>query len=289
MPDSRNGVCVISDMGAEFAGFIELKLYAGAGTVIDVSYGEHLADGFVRAYIGGRNFTDRYICREGYNYFRFLFRRSAGRYIQLNVTNIRESYLKILYFGLYEASAHLPAEAKFTTDRDEQSSALRKAAVRTLDLCMHDHYEDCPWREQSLYAYDSRNQMIFGYYIWGNWKFARASLDLLGRGYTDSGLLNICAPNDSSSLKIIMFSYVWISAVREYTLFSGDFSLFAKFKNQIHIMLEKAMSRREENSGLFREDSSPKAWDFIEWVPGLEGDICGGKRRFLSAPFNAYL
>ena len=59
---------------------------------------------------------------------------------------------------------------------------------------MHEHYEDCPWREQALYAYDSRNQMLYGYYVWGNYDFAATSLDLLGRGIRSDGMLELCAP-----------------------------------------------------------------------------------------------
>ncbi len=35
-------------------------------------------------------------------------------------------------------------------------------SIYTLKCCMHEHYEDCPWREQALYTMDSRNQMLCG-------------------------------------------------------------------------------------------------------------------------------
>ena len=59
---------------------------------------------------------------------------------------------------------------------------------------MHEHYEDCPWREQALYAMDSRNQMLCGYYVFQNKEFAASSLRLLALGQREDGLLELCAP-----------------------------------------------------------------------------------------------
>ena len=33
---------------------------------------------------------------------------------------------------------------------------------------MMEHYVDTPWREQCLYAFDARNQMLCGYYAFEN-------------------------------------------------------------------------------------------------------------------------
>lgn len=50
---------------------------------------------------------------------------------------------------------------------------------------MHEHYEDYPWREQALYAFDSRNQALYGYYAFGNYDFAA------GRVPTPSGPISV--------------------------------------------------------------------------------------------------
>ena len=33
-------------------------------------------------------------------------------------------------------------------------SDIWRTSARTLRLCMYEHYEDCPWREQAMYAND---------------------------------------------------------------------------------------------------------------------------------------
>lgn len=55
---------------------------------------------------------------------------------------------------------------------DILSQKIYDTAVRTLKLCIHEPYEDIPWREQSLYCFDSRNQMLCGYYAFQEFKFA---------------------------------------------------------------------------------------------------------------------
>ena len=63
---------------------------------------------------------------------------------------------------------------------DRLMNKIYDVSKRTLHLCMHEHYEDCPQREQALYGMDSRNQMLCGYYAFGETKMPRASIELLG-------------------------------------------------------------------------------------------------------------
>lgn len=287
-PAPYNGFVIITDVGENAVGYIEFDITAQEGTVIDISHGEHIADGVVRAYVGERNFCDRYTCKAGRNHFLFPFRRIGGEFIQANI--VTDGPISIDYLGLRRYDVALPPQSRFTTD-DPGCQILRDVGIRTLNLCMHDHYEDCPWREQSLYAYDSRNQMIYGYCVWGNYPFARASLDLLGGGLSpEDGLLNICAPNAAGSLRIVMFSYVWICEMYEYYLYSGDGTLFRKYADQIRFMLEKLEDYRE-GCGLYREPDGQQIWNFIEWVDGLDGQFhtTAERAKNLSALHNAYV
>ena len=116
---------------------------------------------------------------------------------------------------------------------DDLVLRLRSVSIRTLSLCMHEHYEDCPWREQALYGCDSRNQALYGYYTWGNWDFAAASFSLLGKGIRpEDGWLELCAPA-RCGITIPSFSLIWIMALAEHSLFSGNNALFLKFRDVI--------------------------------------------------------
>ena len=292
IPEGFNGAMLIADLGTEQVGFIELELIAGEGTVVDISHGEHLEDGIVRASVGGRNFTDRLICRKGKNSYHLPFRRMGGRYLQLNLSNISDN-VEIMYIGLRKWDLPLPEATHFECDYPA-AAKLREVGLRTMLMCMHDHYEDCPWREQGLYSYDSRNQMIFGYYAWGNYRFAEVSLELLGNGFGSDGHLNLCAPTHRSII-IPVFSYVWISALYENYLYSGQDRLLRKFAQQLKVMVNQALTLRDPSLGLIKIPDPEKYWNFCEWVAGLDGGTYGGVEEGrpasdeIQAPHNLYI
>ena len=281
IPEGFNGAMFIADLGTEQVGFIEVELIAGEGTVVDISHGEHLEDGIVRASVGGRNFTDRSICREGKNSYHLPFRRMGGRYLQLNLTNISGS-VEITYIGLRKWDLPLPEAAPFECDYPN-AAKLREVGLRTMRMCMHDHYEDCPWREQGLYSYDSRNQMIFGYYAWGNYRFAEASLDLLGNGFNPDGHLNLCAPTHRT-IVIPVCSYIWVSALYEHYLYSGNDNLLRRFTQHLKVITDQALSLIDPDSGLIKIPDPETHWNFCEWVGGLDGSQNGGVEAGCPSP-----
>ena len=278
-----NGSFIVVDFGAENAGLLDIELTAAAGTVIDISHGEHLLDGKVRNKIGARNFTDRYICKDGLNRYVLSFRRIGGRYIQLNMTCMKSPVI-IHYAGLRPLSLPLPQRGNFQSG-DTLADRTNDIGIRTLELCMHEHYEDCPWREQGLYAYDSRNQMLYGYYVWGNYDFAAASIDLLGRGLRTDGLLELCAPA-KVPVTIPIFSFVWVSEINEHWLHSGSDAVFRKFDAQIELMTGKILELHNPDTGLYRLNTGNGMWNFYEWAPGLSA--MGSLEDEYHAPYNLY-
>ena len=284
LPDApANGCFIIADLGAENAGLLDIELAAAAGTVIDISHGEHLIDGKVRNKIGNRNFTDRYICREGVNRHVLPFRRIGGRYIQLNMTCMT-SPVFIHYVGLKPLSLPLPPRGDFQSG-DTLADRTNAVGIRTLELCMHEHYEDCPWREQGLYAYDSRNQMLYGYYVWGNYDFAAASINLLGKGIRADSLLELCAPA-RVPITIPIFSFVWVTGINEHWLHSGSDAVFRKFDAQIELMAGKILELYNPDNGLYRLNPDEAMWHFYEWAPGLSA--MGSCEDEYHAPYNLY-
>lgn len=283
-PDT-NGYYVIYDLKELFTGMISISVNAPAGTVLDISHGEHLDDGRVRCRIGSRNFTDRYICAAGENDFTFPFRRVGCRYIEVHFTNSGEDPVRINYIGLRPLKCSTLKEKNFFESNDTLANKLHSAAVRTLEMCMHDHYEDCPWREQSLYSYDSRNQALYGYYLWGNYEFAQTSIDLLGRGIREDGLLELCAPA-KVRVTIPIFSFVWVSEIYELYLHSGSLELFNKHIDTIKIIVDTAKAKYDTGTELYMLGTDSCLWHFYEWTEGLSG---GGKSEELHAAYNIHL
>ena len=283
IPEGNDGAYLIVDTGKERVGYLTFSLNAPAGTVIDICHGEHLEDGRVRSSVGNRNFTDRYICHDGINEFTYCHRRLGTRYIELHLTCCGNGPVSIGYVGLIPLELPLAPEASFVSP-DRLLSRINQVSSATLKLCMHEHYEDCPWREQALYAYDSRNQILYGYNVWGNYDFAAASLDLIGKNYNNDRYFPLTAPGRSSST-IPVFTLVWISELLEHWMHSGNDFLFRKWKVLVDKFLDLALDCKDpEFPGLYSSGTEKNYWNFCEW----NGDLSYMKGNG-QGPFNIYL
>ena len=261
-----DGAFLIFDMGREEAGYFDLELEASEGTVVDVAWGEHLEDGHVRASVGGRCFASRYVCCDGTQKLTHFFLRMAGRYIQLHISSQKEACV-IKYAGLLPVHYPVVENGSFQCS-DDLLDQIYQTSTRTLQLCMHEHYEDCPWREQALYAMDMRNQALCGYTAFGDPKFAAASLELLGRGLKADGYLELCAPAEIS-ITIPCFSMAWIIALADHLMYTGDVAFASKQLERVKLML--GIYHNSLDEGLLQLPVGKRYWHFYEWADGLEG------------------
>lgn len=284
---SFTGPYVILDAEQEEAGVLELELDAPKGTIIDVGYGEHLEDLRVRTSIGGRHFANRYVAGEGHQTFLHPFLRLAGRYIQVHITppSGAEAQPIILQYAGIRPTNYPVAQTGSFKSSDSLHDKIWDVSRRTLELCMHEHYEDCPWREQALYAMDARNQALAGYYCFGNYDFAKASWQLLGQGMNEKdGFLELCSPGQVG-VNIPSFSLAWILALDDYVLFSGD---LAFVKSQL-LIARRLIERCDKGSTgpIIGTPQGPRMWNFYEWAPGLDGSG-EMKAERLEAPLNLF-
>lgn len=285
-----HGTAVLIDMGAETLGLLRVEMDAPGGTLVDIAHGEHLEDMGVRPAPGARRFADRFTCRPGRNTFEVPFRRLGCRYLEMHILNFRGP-VTLHAAGLHPLEYPVRESGSFASP-DTVLADVRGAAVRTLKLCMGDHYFDCPWREQSLYSYDSRNQALYGYYAFGEYAFPRQSFRLLGWGRRDDGLLELCAPA-RVPVNIPIFSLAWIGELHEHFLFSGDNTLCREFRPTIKAILDAFLSRHDPETGLYTLFEGKEYWTFYEWINGLDNrprDPVTGKSAFrLDLPHNLYL
>jgi hypothetical protein len=287
------GTFGLFDLGDEQFGQLRLVVEAPADTVLDLAHGEHLDDLGVRAFVGGRNFADRFVCRAGRNELTIPFRRLGARYLQLHGFHpaAKPGAVVVHEIGMIPQEYAGAVRAGFMS-ADGLMDAVRAVSVRTLRLGMTEHFVDCPWREQGLYGYDSRNSALFNYYTFGDYAYAAESIRLLGQGLREDGLLELCAPA-RVPITIPVFSLAWICALRDHYLFSGRPELFREFEPAMRRILEAFLSRRDARTGLFELFIGEAFWTFYEWAPGLDfkdGHSFGddGKYR-LDAPHNLYL
>ncbi len=265
---NADGQFLIVDLRDETVGVLEFEIEAEEGTVLDIAHGEHLDDGRVRMKVGQRQFADRYICTGGRQHFQMPFRRIAGRYLEIHCFS--NDRVMIHAFGLRPVSYPTERRGSFHV-RDPLAMKLHDTAVRTLELCRHEHYEDCPWREQALYGYDSRLQALYGYYAFGDYRFPEVSFGMLHETLKASGFLGLIAPGDHPAT-IPGFSFAWIAAVAEHWLYSGSDVLYQQVAPTVQKIIVTALSSYDEASGLYLLPEGNGFWHFYEWTPGLAGE-----------------
>ena len=253
---------VIFDLGSEQVGFLSFELTSSCEQDITISYGEHLVDGCVRQKIGSRDFSVSYRTKTGENTFLNTFRRFACRYLEVH----SESPIDIKKMAI--APTMYVLHEKTRPALTEKQNKIYDMCVKTLHLCMHEHYEDCPWREQSLYAMDSRNQMLCGYYAFGEYKFPRANLQLISKDNRKDGLLSICYPM-CLDLVIPSFSLHYITACREYMEHSGDMEFLKEIYPKL-VSITETFTTRISND-LIPPFPGRNYWNFYEWREGLDG------------------
>ncbi len=278
--EGGDGVYFIVDLGREEVGFFDMDIEVDTACRIDIGYGEHLTEGRCRTGVGKRDFSAAFEATAGRNQYLNTFRRFGCRYLQIFV---HASRVTIGYVGLR------PTRYPLTYKQFSSGNLLRDriyfVAQRTLDCCMHEHYEDCPWREQALYTMDSRNQMLCGYYAFGEKDFPRASLRLIAEGQRPDGLLSICYPS-GSPICIPSFSLVYFRQMREYLEYTGDSSLIEECYPVLSRILD-AFEAQMTPMGVIREFGEKSCWNFYEWSPSLHGRH-GEESDRIESPLNAF-
>ncbi|MBO5070172.1 MAG: hypothetical protein J6C37_07410, partial [Roseburia sp.] len=259
---SSSDLYFVIDLGDERGGYLYFDIDTSENAFVDISYGEHLKDLRVRAHVGGRNFANRCICKEGRAQFTYYFRRIAGRYAQIHISGFQH----LTIYDVCIINADYPAKhtGKFLCG-DSIHEKIHDVCKNTLLCCMHDHYEDSPWREQGLYASDSRNQMLCGYYAFSEFEMPKSSHELIARSMRKNGYVNTCAPC-GIDLYLPSFSFIWFIALKEYLDYSGDCATLEKLWQQLEFMLDKFTKNMKDGIAVPPKDE--RSWNFYEWTEG---------------------
>lgn len=277
----KDGVYMIFDLKRECTGLLEFELDVEEDCEVLIGYGEHLDDLRVRTHMGGRNFCFRYMAKAGKNHFFYPYQRLGLRYLQFHVYNTTGRLRAGIRHQMY------PLTKYPCTMSDHLYQRIYEVGTRTLECCMHEHYEDCPWREQALYAMDSRVQMLCGYYAFKEYDFARASLDLMRRSLREDNLLVMCAPSDIKT-NIPSFTAVYVRQVLEYVQYSKDQAFLAEAFDVLQRIVDGFAARIESNHLVANLKGY---WNFYEWTPGMDGNRPEDKveEALYDAPLNAFI
>ncbi len=255
---------ILFDFGRETVGIFRLKFNSKTEQTVKLCYGEHIEDGWVRDIIAQRDFSILYRAKQGENDFLGYFVRLGLRYAEVRFDGELENVSVEILPREYPVQ-----EIKYEC-KDKSLQAIYDVCVRTLTLCMHEHYEDCPWREQALYAMDSRNQMLCGYYAFREFDFPRACLNLIAEDRRADNLVSICSPS-GVDLVIPSFSLHYFTGVAEYGDYSGDWAFVEGILPKLKKIMDVFLSRQRAD-GLVQTFEGKEYWNFYEWADGLSSE-----------------
>lgn len=246
------------DFKKETVGFLTFDFKSETEQKITVSYGERLLpDGNVQRFLEGRDFSAEYVAKKGENRYVNTFRRIAGRYLFVET----ENPIDWGYIGVREV--YYPVDEIRRKFADPLLQKIYDVSVYTVRCCMHEHYEDCPWREQALYAMDSRNQMLCNYYTYKKTIYQRENLVLMSKGLREDGLLSLCFPT-GVDYPIPFFSLAYIMQTYEYVKYTGDKTLLDETGETLDKIMSVFLSRIDDNR-LIAQLPAPY-WNFYEWA-----------------------
>lgn len=188
------------------------------------------------------------------------------RFIRLN---IQVGASDLTFRGLDVEAVTYPLEpfARFKASSDDGiAERLYQTSVNTLQNCMHDCYEDCPFYEQLQYAMDTRSSALFTYYISADDRLARQAMIQLHSSFQPHiGLTASRAP--SSQLQMIPhFSLYWVCMLHDHFTFFGDMEFITPFLPVLDAVLGYFHARINGEFDLVALPTADGIWNFHDWT-----------------------
>lgn len=261
------------DAGVLRTAYLLLSMSGGAGARVDIKYTEAYSKlchegAYPHPVKGRRDDCENYdfiglvdtIYPDGraWTYQTFWFR--TFRFVRL-VVETADAPLSI-QMPLYRVTRYpLNVEAKIAPEQDWMAG-LWDISVRTLELCMHETHEDCPFYEQLQYILDTRLQMLFTYAISGDTRMARRVIFDFHASLLPEGILQSRYPSTQTQV-IPCFALSWIGMLEDYYQQTGDDSLLRRYRTTMESVLEW-FGRKRGESGLAERLGY---WEFFDWPP----------------------
>jgi hypothetical protein len=142
---------------------------------------------------------------------------------------------------------------------------LWEVSWRTLQLCAHETYEDCPYYEQLNYVADSRLQALCSLVLAGEANLARRTIRLYRDSVRPDGLVHSRVPSVVPQI-LPFFALIWILMVEDYWRYVGprDCAFVRSTLNVVDGVLWFFRERLTENG--FVGQLPP--WRIVDRAPG---------------------
>lgn len=247
----------------------ELETAGGRCAEIRLSYAEALflenrqdGDKGNRAEWRGRWFIgiqDRFIPDGNVGNLFFNHWRRAGRFLLLTVTTVQDP-LNLMRLALTESRYPFTRKGGFHSN-SKRINKLMNIGFRTLELCAHDTYMDCPYYEQLMYLGDARIQALVAYTLSNDARLTEKSLRLIAAARLPDGLLPSRYPSDRCQI-IPGFALVWVGMLLDYVMWHGADRTAHELLPVARGVIDAFLLQRCSNQLVpyFR------TWNFMDWA-----------------------
>ena len=260
-------ISLVLDFGSTVAGRVRFDVDAPEGAILDYTHSERLReDGRVLIHKGIPSFdvrqAHRVILRAGRQSWE-AFEMAGFRYLQVTVRNC-EQPLMIHSIAVNQSGYPVQERGHFECS-DESLNRIWQVGRKTLSLCMHDAYVDCPSREQRQWMGDGYVNMLINFATFGDKKLAARLLRQIAQTQLPDGMTLMAAPGDFHRLRFVNipdFSLYWIMAIEQYIRYSGEIG----FAQELYFSVAKAIGWFEKylNQDSLLEDVPH--WVFVDWA-----------------------
>jgi len=194
----------------------------------------------------------------------FAFR--TFRFVRIEFTAAEEE-LQVHDVGFRDTGYPLQVEGEFACS-DAELTQLWQLSLRTLQRCMHETYEDCPYYEQLQYTMDTRLQMLFTYQVSRDDRLARRAIHDFYSSMLPSGMLQCRYPSVYTQV-IPSFSLYWIHMLHEHYMHYGDLTLVRRYLHGAIAVLDW-FERHRTPEGIVGM-TPPEYWTHFDWVQEWPG------------------
>lgn len=293
-------VRVVLDRGQLTNAYPELTVSGGAGSRIELVYAEapyqpeesfppkrwrkENRDDVAGKWIVG--VTDVFLPDGGDSrMFRPLWWRTF-RYVQISIRTGAEPLTVEAFTGRFTGYPFQEA-AEFDSDRPELQE-IWEVGWRTLRLCAHESFMDCPYYEQLQYAGDTRIQSLIALYVSGDDRLVRNAIEHLAASQMPEGLTLSRHPAALPQV-IPPFSLFWIEMIWDLWMLREDPAFFRRHLPGVRRVISWFQHRLGEDHLL----GPLPWWNFVDWAEEFRGGdgpgAADGKSSILSLQFASAL
>ncbi len=187
------------------------------------------------------------------------------RYIELTITT-RDEPLTV--HGVQSTFTGYPLDQHASFEPEAQAAerfqTLWDVSWRTIRLCAHETFFDCPHYEQAQFPGDSRVQAIYHFLVANDDGLARKAIDDFMPSRMADGMIQCSYP--CTRLQVLpTFGLYWIAMMHDLLVYRGHVDFLRSYMPAARAIVDWFEQRRRDDGMLGLIEHAP----FIDWSPGF--------------------